>query len=96
MSMGGGKMNLRELCAEYSREIIFGAVLLVCVCLSYWLAHYIPMHLYGRLSMIMNGCIITICLAGACADKLIYFTLDLSHFLGGNFEVCSLHHLRSS
>lgn len=62
---GGGKMNLRELCAEYSREIIFGAVLLVCVCLSYWLAHYIPMHLYGRLSMIMNGCIATICFAGA-------------------------------
>ena len=65
MRMGGGKMNLREICSEYCREIIFGAVLLVCVLLSFWLAHYIPMELYGHLSMIMNGCIVTICLAGA-------------------------------
>ena len=62
---GGGKMSLRKIFEEYYREIIFGAVLLMCVCVSYWLAHFIPMSFYGRLSMIMNGCIVTVCLAGS-------------------------------
>ena len=39
--------------------------MLAGVVLSYFLAQYIPMKLYGSLSMIMNGCITTVCLAGA-------------------------------
>ena len=58
-------MKIRQICADYSREIIFGLVLLVGVGVSLWLAHYIPMYMYGRLGMIMNGCIVTICIAGA-------------------------------
>ena len=58
-------MNIHELCKNYKSEFIFGGVLLVCVILSCILAQYIPMKLYGSLSMIMNGCIATLCLAGA-------------------------------
>ncbi len=58
-------MNVHELCKNYKSEFIFGFVLLAGVVLSYFLAQYIPMKLYGRLSMIMNGCIATVSLAGA-------------------------------
>ena len=58
-------MNVHELCKNYKSEFIFGLVLLAGVVLSYFLAHYIPMKLYGHLSMIMNGCIATVSLAGA-------------------------------
>ncbi len=58
-------MNIHELCKNYKSEFIFGGVLLVCVILSCILAQYIPMELYGSLSMIMNGCIATLCLSGA-------------------------------
>ena len=64
MLLGGGKMNLREFFSEYSREVIFGSVLLACVVVSYWGAHYIPMSFYGKLSIIMNGCIAAVCLFG--------------------------------
>lgn len=57
-------MNLREICSEYSREIIFGSVLLACVVVSYCGAQYIPMSFYGKLSIIMNGCIAAVCLFG--------------------------------
>lgn len=46
MSMGGGKMTLREICSEYSREIIFGSVLLACVVVSYMLAPLIPIDCF--------------------------------------------------
>ena len=36
-------MNLREFCAEYSREFIFGSILLACVVVSYMLAPLIPL-----------------------------------------------------
>ena len=58
-------MNIHELCKNYKSEFIFGLVLLAGVVLSYFLTQYIPMRLYGSISMIMNGCIATICLAGA-------------------------------
>lgn len=58
-------MNVHELCKNYKSEFIFGLVLLAGVVLSYFLAQYIPLKLYGRLSMIMNGCIATVSLAGA-------------------------------
>ena len=43
---GGGKMSLREICSEYSREIIFGSVLLACVVVSYMLAPLIPIDCF--------------------------------------------------
>ena len=58
-------MNVHELYKTYKSEFIFGLVLLAGVVLSYFLAQYIPMKLYGHLSMIMNGCIAIMCLAGA-------------------------------
>lgn len=58
-------MNVHEFCKHYKSEFIFGLVLLAGVVLSYFLAHYIPMKLYGRLSMIMNGVIATMSLASA-------------------------------
>lgn len=39
-------MNLREFCAEYSREFVFGAVLLFCVVVSYMLAPLIPIDCF--------------------------------------------------
>ncbi len=57
-------MNIHELCKNYKSEFIFGFVLVAGVVLSYFLAQYIPMELYGSLSMIMNGSIATVCLAG--------------------------------
>lgn len=64
MLLGGGKMSLRKIYSEYNREIFFGLVLLLCVLLSYCGAHYIPVSFYGKLSIIMNGCIAAVCLFG--------------------------------
>lgn len=62
---GGGKMSLRILMSEYLSEIIFGAVLLVCVALSYSFARYIPEDFYTEyITQIMNGCIATISFSG--------------------------------
>ena len=58
-------MNVHELCKNYKSEFIFGLVLLAGVVLSYFLAQYIPLKLYGQLSMVMNGCIATVSLASA-------------------------------
>lgn len=56
----------REYRREYSREMIFGLVLLMLVGLSTWLGTYIPESLYlNGITQIMNGCIATMCLAGA-------------------------------
>ena len=63
-------MSFRNVCREYrreySREMIFGLVLLMLVGFSTWLGTYIPESLYlNGITQIMNGCIATICLAGA-------------------------------
>ena len=58
-------MNVHKLCKHYKSEFIFGLVLLAGVVLSYFLAQYIPLKLYGQLSIIMNGCIATMSLASA-------------------------------
>ena len=63
-------MSFRNVCREYrreySREMIFGLVLLMLVGLSTWLGTYIPENLYlNGITLIMNGCIATVCLAGA-------------------------------
>ena len=58
-------MNVHELCKNYKSEFIFGLVLLAGVVLSYFLAQYIPLKLYGQLSMVVNGCIATVSLASA-------------------------------
>ena len=63
-------MSFRNVCREYrreySREMIFGLVLLMLVGLSTWLGTYIPESLYlNGITQIMNGCIATVCLAGA-------------------------------
>lgn len=63
-------MSFRNVCREYrreySREMIFGLVLLMLVGLSTWLGTYIPENLYlNGITLIMNGCIATVCLVGA-------------------------------
>lgn len=63
-------MSFRNVCREYrreySREMIFGLVLLMLVGLSTWLGTYIPESLYlNGITQIMNGCIATVCLSGA-------------------------------
>ena len=66
MSMGGGKMSIRALCADYKAEMVFGSVLLVCIGLSTWLGKYIPLNFYVNvIGPILNGCITTVCLSGA-------------------------------
>ena len=58
-------MSFSYVWREYSREMIFGGVLLMLVGVSTWLGTYIPEKLYlNGITQIMNGCIVTICLAG--------------------------------
>lgn len=58
-------MSFSYVWREYSREMIFGGVLLMLVGVSTWLGTYIPEKLYlNGITQIMNGCIATICLAG--------------------------------
>ena len=58
-------MSFSYVWREYSRELIFGGVLLMLVGVSTWLGTYIPEKLYlNGITQIMNGCIATICLAG--------------------------------
>ena len=63
-------MSFRNVCREYrreySREMIFGLILLILIGISTWLGTYIPESLYlNGITQIMNGCIATVCLAGA-------------------------------
>ena len=52
-------MNLRKLYFDYKLEFVFGAVLIACVCLSLWLARYIPIRMYGGLHDIsLLGCMV--------------------------------------
>lgn len=57
--------NYRKIFREFKSELVFGGVLWACLALSCWLAHYIPADLYcSNISFNMDGCIVTICLAG--------------------------------
>ena len=65
MQTGNRIMSFSYVWREYSRELIFGGVLLMLVGVSTWLGTYIPEKLYlNGITQIMNGCIATICLAG--------------------------------
>lgn len=60
------KMGFRYLYREYSRELIFGCILLFFVGLSCWLGSYIPEDLYTNgISQILNGSIAAVSLAAA-------------------------------
>ena len=64
---GGGKLNPRRIYMEYESNVVFAIVLLACVQLSYWLADFIPDELFRNgISQILNGCIATVGLFGAC------------------------------
>lgn len=58
-------MNWRKLFVEYKLEFVFGGVLIACVCLSLWMARFIPIEMYQDLSLVMNSSIIVECLFGA-------------------------------
>lgn len=59
-------MTIRKIWIDYQSEFVFGIVLLIGVLLSYWLAHFISIDFYSNsLTHIMNGCIATVCIAGA-------------------------------
>ena len=63
---GYKKRSIRAICLDYKAEFIFGFVLIACVVLSYGLAPFIPIDFFNRhLSVIMNGCIASVCLFGA-------------------------------
>lgn len=59
-------MSFSYVWREYSRELIYGFILLMLVGISTWLGTYIPEDLYvNGISQIMNGCIATVGLSGA-------------------------------
>lgn len=59
-------MSLRKFLIEYRSVFVFGFVLLTCVCLSYWLARYIPNDFYNStLVPILNGCIAVVSIGGS-------------------------------
>lgn len=59
-------MALRKLGIEYRSEIVFGAVLAICLVAGYWFGRYIPTDFYVQyLNLILNACIATLCLSGA-------------------------------
>ena len=60
------KNRFLAVCIDYRSEFVFGFALIFGVVLSYGLAPLIPVDFYNRhLSVIMNGCIATVCLFGA-------------------------------
>jgi len=58
-------MNWRKFFVEYKLEFVFGGVLIACVCLSLWMARFIPIEMYQDLSLVMNSTITVECLFGA-------------------------------
>lgn len=59
-------MSFSYVWREYSRELIYGFILLMLAGISIWLGMYIPEDLYvNGISQIMNGCIATVGLFGA-------------------------------
>ena len=59
-------MTFRKMWVDYRSEFVFGLVLFACVLLSLWGVQFIAVDFYqNSLSHILDGCIETICLAGA-------------------------------
>ena len=59
-------MSFSYVWREYSRELIYGFILLMLAGISIWLGTYIPEDLYvNGITQIMNGCIATVGLSGA-------------------------------
>ena len=59
-------MSFSYVWREYSRELIYGFILLMLAGISIWLGTYIPEDLYvNGITHIMNGCIATVGLFGA-------------------------------
>jgi AraC-like DNA-binding protein len=58
-------MELRKKFQDYKSEFIFGALLVVGIYASLLSASYLSAEQYELISEILNGCIATICLAGA-------------------------------
>ena len=58
-------MELRKLYEDYKSEFIFGILLVVGVHVSLFGASYMSAEQYEPICQILNGCIATICLAGA-------------------------------
>lgn len=59
-------MSFSYVWREYSRELIYGFILLMLAGISTWLGTYIPEDLYvNGITQIMNGCIATVGLSGA-------------------------------
>ena len=59
-------MSFSYVWREYSRELIYGFILLMLAGISIWLGSYIPESLYlNGITQIMNGCIATVGLFGA-------------------------------
>ena len=62
-------MELRKLYEDYKSEFIFGVLLVVGIHVSLFGASYLTTEQYEPICQIMNGCIATICLAGAWLMK---------------------------
>ena len=58
-------MELRKMFEDYKSEFIFGFVLVLGIHVSLFGASYMSAEQYEPISQILNGCIATICLAGA-------------------------------
>jgi len=58
-------MEIRKMVEDYKSEFVFGAILLLGVLVSCFGARYMSSEQYEPISVILNGCIATICLAGA-------------------------------
>ena len=58
-------MELRKMFQNYKSEFIFGALLVVGIHASLFCASYLSAEQYELISEVLNGCIATVCLAGA-------------------------------
>lgn len=58
-------MNLHKMFKDYKSEFIFGLALFFGVIVSLFGASYMSADQYEPISQVLNGCIATICLAGA-------------------------------
>lgn len=66
MQTGDRIMSFSYVWREYSRELIYGFILLMLAGISTWLGTYIPEKLYlNGITQIMNDCIATVGLSGA-------------------------------
>ena len=66
-------MSFSYVWREYSRELIYGFILLMLAGISIWLGTYIPEDLYvNGITQIMNGCIAYHLLSRRLADGTSY------------------------